>query len=151
MNFVPFCYLFYLMLYLCYFPIEINALADLRGGAPGARPPYGSRFFRFDMQNFWNVATSGVHSPPYEVHAPPYGKSWIRHCNVLQSDIRIVSPSVNLLCKISFIAWFKTFERSFSQSYNSFVICILNLHWKWSKKIGLISVTWAKFAWIENL
>ena len=28
-------------------------LADLGGGAPGARPPpYGSRFFRFDMQNF---------------------------------------------------------------------------------------------------
>ena len=59
------------------------ALADLGGGAPGARPPYGSRFFRFDMQNFWNVATSGVHGPPYEVHAPPYGKSWIRHCIVL--------------------------------------------------------------------
>ena len=58
-----------------------KALADLGGGAPGARPPpYGSRFFRFDMQNFWNVAASGVHGPPYEVHAPPYGKSWIRHC-----------------------------------------------------------------------
>ena len=48
------------------------ALADLRG-APGARPPYGSRFFRFDMQNFRNVAASGVHGPPYEVHAPPTG------------------------------------------------------------------------------
>ena len=23
-----------------------------RGGAPGTRPPYGSRFFCFDMQNF---------------------------------------------------------------------------------------------------
>ena len=45
------------------------ALADLGGRAP----PYGSRFFRFDMQNFRNVATSGV-------HGPPYGKSWIRHC-----------------------------------------------------------------------
>ena len=28
------------------------------------RPPYGSRFFHFDMQNFRNVAASGVHSPP---------------------------------------------------------------------------------------
>ena len=54
-------------------------LADLGGGAPGARPPYGSRFFHFDMQNFWNVAASGVNGPPYEVHAPPHGKSWIRH------------------------------------------------------------------------
>ena len=43
------------------------------GGAPGARPPYGSRFFRFDMQNFRNVAASGAHSPPYEVQAPPKG------------------------------------------------------------------------------
>ena len=49
------------------------ALADLGGGTPGTRPPYGSRFFRFDMQNFWNVAASGVHGPPYEVHAPPTG------------------------------------------------------------------------------
>ena len=49
-----------------------DSLADL-GGASGARPPYGSRFFRFDIQNFWNVPTSGVHAPLYEVHAPPTG------------------------------------------------------------------------------
>ena len=48
-------------------------LADLGGGASGARPPYGSRFFRFDMQNFRNVAASGVHGPLYEVHAPLTG------------------------------------------------------------------------------
>ena len=30
----------------------------------------GSRFFRFDMQNFRDVAVSGVHGPLYEVHAP---------------------------------------------------------------------------------
>ena len=48
-----------------------NTLADL-GGAPGTHPPppYGCRFFCFDMQNFWNIAASGVHGPPYEVHAP---------------------------------------------------------------------------------
>ena len=44
------------------------SLADLGG----ARPPYGSRFFRFDIQNFWNVPASGVHAPLYEVHAPPW-------------------------------------------------------------------------------
>ena len=27
-------------------------------------PPYGSRLFRFDIQNFRNVAASGVHAPP---------------------------------------------------------------------------------------
>ena len=48
-----------------------TALADL-GGIPGACPPQGSRFFRFDIQNFQKVATSGVHAPSYsyEVHAP---------------------------------------------------------------------------------
>ena len=51
--------------------INMQIIGRSRGGAPGARPPYGSRFFRFDMQNFRNVATSGVHGPPpYEVHAP---------------------------------------------------------------------------------
>ena len=36
-----------------------------------APPPQGSQFFRFDIQNFWNVTASGVHTPSYEVHAPP--------------------------------------------------------------------------------
>ena len=47
-------------------------------GACTGHAPRGSRFFRFDIQNFWNVTASGVHAP-CEVHAP-YGKSWIRHC-----------------------------------------------------------------------
>ena len=47
-------------------------LADL-GGAPGARPPYGSRFFHFDMQNFRNVAASGVHGPRTRSTPPPTG------------------------------------------------------------------------------
>ena len=39
-------------------------LADL-GGVPGARPK-GSRFFRFDIQNFRNVTALGVHVPPLQ-------------------------------------------------------------------------------------
>ena len=50
-----------------YLPFHI--IGGSRGRARRA-PPYGSRFFRFDMQNFRNVAASGVHGPPYEVHAP---------------------------------------------------------------------------------
>ena len=41
--------------------------------AGARRPPYGSRFFRFDIQIFRNVAASGVGAPPYEVGAPPTG------------------------------------------------------------------------------
>ena len=51
-----------------------GTLADLGGRARHAPPPpTGPDFFRFDMQNFWNIATSGVHGPPYEVHDPPTG------------------------------------------------------------------------------
>ena len=41
--------------------MSLIPLADL-GGVPGARPR-GSRFFHFDIQNFRNVTTSGVHGP----------------------------------------------------------------------------------------
>ena len=47
------------------------SLADLGGARPARAPPYGSRFFRFDMQNFWNVAASGVHGPPVRGPRPP--------------------------------------------------------------------------------
>ena len=41
------------------------------GGAAGEHPPYGSRFFRFDIQIFRNVAASGVGAPPHMRSAPP--------------------------------------------------------------------------------
>ena len=56
------------------------ALADLEGACSAHAP--GSRFFRFDIQNFGNRTASGVHAPPYKVHAS-YGKSWIRHWHCL--------------------------------------------------------------------
>ena len=64
---------------LCYMPDAISCIClysyigRSRGAHPAHAPPYRSRFFHFDMQNFQNVATSGVHGPPYEVHAPPTG------------------------------------------------------------------------------
>ena len=47
-----------------------TAVADPGGGAAGARPPYGSRFFRFDIQIFRNVAASGVGAPPRGRRSP---------------------------------------------------------------------------------
>ena len=44
-----------------------------------ACPPQGSQFFHFDIKNFQNVTTSGVHAPPWGPR--PYLKSWIHHCN----------------------------------------------------------------------
>ena len=60
-----------------------KALADL-GGVPGARPSYGTKFFRFHIHFCQKAATSEVHAPPPPMgpHPPPYGKSWIRHCKV---------------------------------------------------------------------
>ena len=48
-------------------------MADLGGVRPARTPPYGSRFFRFDMQNFRNVAALGVHGPPVRGPRPPMG------------------------------------------------------------------------------
>ena len=39
------------------------AVADSGGVPPAHAPPEGSRFFRFDIQNFRNVAASGVGAP----------------------------------------------------------------------------------------
>ena len=36
----------------CISKLTSTALADLGGARAGRAPPYGSRFFRFDMQNF---------------------------------------------------------------------------------------------------
>ena len=40
-----------------------TTLADL-GGRPGARPPYGTQFFRFRIHFNRKVPTSEVHAPP---------------------------------------------------------------------------------------
>ena len=45
------------------------------GGRRRRAPPYGSRFFRFDIQIFQNVATSGVGAPPPRGRHPPHRKS----------------------------------------------------------------------------
>ena len=51
-----------------YFFHWTSALAD-PGGAAGAPPPQGSRFFHFDIQIFQNVAILEV-GAPHEVSAP---------------------------------------------------------------------------------
>ena len=40
---------------------QISTLAD-QGGRARRMPPYGSRFFRFDIQNFRNIPASRVHA-----------------------------------------------------------------------------------------
>ena len=42
-------------------------------------PPQGSRFFRFDIQNFRNVTASGVHAPPMRSTPPLRGNPGSRH------------------------------------------------------------------------
>ena len=64
--------------------------------APGAPPPTGPDSFVLTCKIFENVAASGFHSPPYEVHAPPYGKSWIRHCqhvNAVGWGLHVTPPA----------------------------------------------------------
>ena len=49
-----------------------------RGGREGRTPPPG-RPNSFDFMQF--SGKFGVFTPPWRVHAPPSGKSWIRHCS----------------------------------------------------------------------
>ena len=65
------------------------SLEDLGGCARRTPPPpKGSRFFRFDIQNFRNVTASGVHAPPTRSGNPG---SWIRHCYLLIVTINYYS------------------------------------------------------------
>ena len=56
--------------------VVCEALADPRGGARDARPPWGSKFFHFHAvfgKKLKNNSTFGS-------WRPPWGKSWICHC-----------------------------------------------------------------------
>ena len=48
-----------------------------RGGVRDARPPLGVQILSISCSFQENLACS---RPPWRVHAPPSGKSWIRHC-----------------------------------------------------------------------
>ena len=52
------------------------SLADLGGGVRDARPPLGVQILSISCSFRENLACS---RPPWRVHAPPSGKSWIRH------------------------------------------------------------------------
>ena len=54
-----------------------KSLADLGGGVRDARPPLGVQILSISCSFRENLACS---RPPWRVHAPPSGKSWIRHC-----------------------------------------------------------------------
>ena len=59
-----------------------SALADLGGGVRDARPPLGVQILSISCSFRENLACS---RPPWRVHAPPSGKSWIRHWSVIIS------------------------------------------------------------------
>ena len=54
------------------------ALADLEGGAR-RMPPSRVQILLFWHTTFFKRNCLGSPRPPYEVHIPLYGKSWIRH------------------------------------------------------------------------
>ena len=59
----------------CLWACQYQCIGGFRGGVRGHAYPYGSRFFRIDIQNFHNVAALGVHAPLRGSRPPPYGKS----------------------------------------------------------------------------
>ena len=50
---------------------------------PCARPLLRVQILSFLHTKFLKRTRLGSPCPPYEVHAPPYGKSWIRHCYMI--------------------------------------------------------------------
>ena len=78
---------------ICYWEQYDKALADLGGGVRDARPPLGVQILSISCSFRENLACS---RPPWRVHAPPSGKSWIRHCKGLFH----LSP---FTCEVSFV------------------------------------------------
>ena len=62
--------------------IAIDIIGGSRGGVRDARPPLGVQILSISCSFRENLACS---RPPWRVHAPPSGKSWIRHW-ILQSE-----------------------------------------------------------------
>ena len=54
-----------------------RGIGGSRGGVRDARPPLGVQILSISCSFRENLACS---RPPWRVHAPPSGKSWIRHC-----------------------------------------------------------------------
>ena len=81
----------------CWIPL----LHLLIGGSRGARPARAP--LRVPILLFWHTKflkrnCLGSPHPPYEVHAPPTGKSWIRHC-LLDCSKQYKVKWSGLLCK----------------------------------------------------
>ena len=55
-------------------------IGGFRGGRAPAHAPLRVQILSFWHTKFAKCNCLGSPRPPYEVHAPPYGKSWIRHC-----------------------------------------------------------------------
>ena len=66
---------------------ELNALADL-AGVPGARPLWDLILSFSHIFSPKSAHIRGPCSSPHNGSTPPYGKSWIRHCNVFVPLVR---------------------------------------------------------------
>ena len=63
----------------CFAQTKTLCIGGSKGGVRDARPPLGVQILSISCSFRENLACS---RPPWRVHAPPSGKSWIRHCCV---------------------------------------------------------------------
>ena len=91
------------------------SLANL-GGMPGTCPHQGSRFFHFDIQNFRNITTSGIHDPPCEVHIP--------------------LPPLQTTCAHAWLTWWKSyaFLKKINFFFHSLELCVTLANFIFSTK-----------------
>ena len=98
-----------------------TALADPRGGARDARPPWGSKFFHFHAVFGKKLKNNSI----FGSWRPPWGKSWIRHwTDWVQDEISkrtkggpgmYVSFHVSNLLNVYFVIVRRQFGRYFSK------------------------------------
>ena len=75
--------------------ILLECIGGSRGGVRDARPPLGVQILSISCSFRENLACS---RPPWRVHAPPSGKSWIRHWNAFLSLIFTVYSLIFFQC-----------------------------------------------------
>ena len=124
-----------------------QGIGGSRGGVRDARPPLGVQILSISCSFRENLACS---RPPWRVHAPPSGKSWIRHCRGFgfgpasvpwPSSHQLIVTAVHVFCDITVNHDGIQTNSSFPQNSRFSQI--------WSK-IGKIRIIYAYFARIRQ-
>ena len=109
-------------IYFCF------SIGGSRGGREGRTPPLGVQILSISCSFRENLACS---RPPWRVHAPPSGKSWIRHCFPLvfihvQRPSRFNKKKDVKTCKNIIMTFVISFKKQFT--WNISIWCTMGFY-----------------------